>query len=158
MDQRLLVKIALFFNCQAAPFQCSSIFSPQTLAINEMATLSRAMLADVFFFFGWPRSDFFQPTWMQIDIMFVLTIHTLSPLSQIFTAIISRSHCGESLLTGTKIFSTPSNFSIMHLLDTAGSTLWKYITSVSQHPTGPCSSPSGPKLICWGQIVCKGKI
>lgn len=37
------------------------------------------------------------------------------------------------------------------------STQWKCITCVSQRPAAFLYFPSGPKLICCGQIVCKGE-
>lgn len=78
-------------------------------------------------------------------------VHTFSsPLPD----IISRSHSGESLITGANTFSTHPNFSITQLL--VRGALEIHCVSVRRRPAGSRSLPSGPKLICCGQIVFSG--
>lgn len=53
----------------------------------------------------------------------------------------------------SKYIFNPFNFSVTRLHNRQ----WKCMTCVSQRPIAFHSFPSGPKLICCGQIVCKGE-
>lgn len=76
---------------------------------NELATV--LIVVSLFFFLLMILEYFFPASMDVLIIIFIPIIHTilLSP-SQFFTAMVFRSHCGESLVTRANIFSTRSTF------------------------------------------------
>lgn len=95
----------------------------------------------------------------RLDVLVIAFIPSIHPHPPPFlTASISRSHCGELLGTGANIFSICSTFQscidLMEQDQRTGNTL-----RVSSPTPSWIRFPSlaGPKLICCGQIECKGK-
>lgn len=152
----------LLFHCMpVSPFLTSLyIRSRHSTYKNELATVLIVMVSDYFSLFWWSGDNFFFFNHGCASYHFPSYHPHNSPPSLtpgFFTAVVSRSHCSESLVTRANTFLNSSNFSITRLLDSV-SAHWKtHYMCVSQHPAGSRSFPSGPKLICCGQIVCKGK-